>query len=472
MKRKYIILFILALTLFTVTAYGDDLRGYTNIGNIFIYESTDYSSSQIASLNLGSQLEVLEHKNEWCRVKTQDGKTGWIESYFITVPPVKYVRNISGYNVNIRKGPATTTESVGQMLPDEKLKYIDTYHSWHIVNYKGGEYYVASWLTDLEADGSERVYLLYDGINIRDTMSVSGNIIYEGKKYESFPVYGEQNGWLTVRLETGQTGYVAGWLTSYGINYFSEGPNGYKKTTDSLNLRSGPSVNNEKIKILEQNTSIKVISSENGWDKVVDNMGHIGWCKSDYLADVLPLAGRKILLDPGHGGKDPGCISYSGKYEKYVNLDVAFKLKERLESLGSTVYMTRTDDTYINNIARGRMADSLGADILLSIHHNSLVKSDYYGLSTYYNTINYKNPKYGYKLAEAIYLNAITINGVYRDGILDRNYQVLRETNTPAALIEIGFMSNPREEMNIHNSSFQNQMVRKIADGIIDYFNQ
>ncbi|MGB4438829.1 MAG: N-acetylmuramoyl-L-alanine amidase [Sedimentibacter sp.] len=74
-------------------------------------------------------------------------------------------------------------------------------------------------------------------------------------------------------------------------------------------------------------------------------------------------------------------------------------------------------------------------------------------------------------MAEAIYLNATTVNGVYRDGIFDRNYEVLRETNTPAALIEIGFMSNPKEEMNLHNASFQNVLVEKIANGIVDYFN-
>ena len=107
---------------------------------------------------------------------------------------------------------------------------------------------------------------------------------------------------------------------------------------------------------------------------------------------------------------------------------------------------------------------------MLSIHHNSLNNSNYFGLSTYYNTINYKDKSYGYNLAEAIYLNATTINGVYRDGILDRNFEVLRETKTPAALIEIGFMSNPKEEMNIHNISFQNTMAGKIADGIVDYF--
>ncbi len=152
-------------------------------------------------------------------------------------------------------------------------------------------------------------------------------------------------------------------------------------------------------------------------------------------------------------------------------MDVALILKEKLESLGATVYLTRNGDTYIKNSERGRMADKLGCDILLSIHHNSLNNSDYFGLSTYYNTKNFKDKKYGYNLAESIYLNAVTVNGVYRDGILDRNYEVLRETKTPAALIEIGFMSNPKEEMNIHNSSFQNIVVEKIAAGITDYFN-
>jgi N-acetylmuramoyl-L-alanine amidase len=152
-------------------------------------------------------------------------------------------------------------------------------------------------------------------------------------------------------------------------------------------------------------------------------------------------------------------------------MEVALKVKAKLESMGAEVALTRTGDYYITNKERGRMADNLNADILLSIHHNSLENKDYFGLSTYYNTIHYKNPDYGYNLAEAIYLNATTVKGVYRDGILDRNYEVLRETNTPAALIEIGFMSNPVEELTIHNESFQNIMAEKIADGIVDYFN-
>ncbi|HBM81330.1 MAG TPA: hypothetical protein DD426_10955 [Clostridiaceae bacterium] len=245
----------------------------------------------------------------------------------------------------------------------------------------------------------------------------------------------------------------------------------YKKTAANLNVRSGPSEMYDKMQTLTEGSAVRVVSSDNGWDRVISPDGVVGWCSSDYLSEIYPLSGKLILLDPGHGGKDPGSISYSGKYEKYVNMEAALKVKARLESLGAKVALTRTGDYYITNKERGRMADSLNADILLSIHHNSLENKDYFGLSTYYNTIHYKNPANGYNLAESIYLNATTVKGVYRDGILDRNYEVLRETNTPAALIEIGFMSNPAEELTIHDESFQDVMAQKIADGIVDYFN-
>ncbi|WP_312832799.1 N-acetylmuramoyl-L-alanine amidase [Sedimentibacter saalensis] len=468
--KKILLLASIILALSMPEALGDEI-GYTNISNIALYKSDNYTSNVVDTLKINSRISIVKESKDWYNVKTQDGKTGWIEKYFVTVPADKYVKNNTEHMINIRTAPTTTSKQVGQLSPGEKAKYIDTYHSWHIIEYKGTEYYIASWLTDIEYDESENVYFLYDNINIRDTDSVSGNVVAQGNKYDSFEVCGEKSGWLKLKLPDGQSGYVAAWLTSYNMNYYSEGTVSYKKTTDDLNIRTGPSTKDKKVLSIKKGSSVIVVDTENGWDKIVDKKGNVGWCNNSYLKEVLPLSGKKILLDPGHGGKDPGSISFTGKFEKYVNMDVALMLKEKLENLGATVYLTRNGDTYIKNSERGRMADKLGCDILLSIHHNSLNNSDYFGLSTYYNTKNFKDKKYGYNLAESIYLNAVTVNGVYRDGILDRNYEVLRETKTPAALIEIGFMSNPKEEMNIHNSSFQNIVVEKIAAGITDYFN-
>lgn len=469
MKKLFIILVVI-LTLNISCVFAD--TGYTNISSIALHKNADYASKVTDIISLNTRLEIIKEKNEWYHIKTSDGSEGWIEKYFVTVPAKKNVVNNTEHKINIRTSPTTLSKSVGQLHPGDKAVYIDTYHSWHIIEYNNNEYYIASWLTDIEYEKSQSVYFLYDKINIRDSDSLNGNVIAQGNKYDSFIVIGEKNGWLKLKLDDGQTGYVAGWLTTYNENYNIDGHLSYKKVLDILNVRSQPSSKGDKINVLSKNSIVKIIETKDGWDKIVAFDGTVGWCSNDYLKEVNPLEGKTILLDPGHGGKDPGAISFSGKYEKYVNLEVSISLKSILESMGANVHLTRTGDYYITNKERGKMADKLKADILLSIHHNSLNNSDYFGLSTYYNTINYKNPRYGYDLAHAIYLNTTTVNGVYRDGVLNRNYEVLRETNTPAALIEIGFMSNPQEEMNVHNGSFQAVMTEKIANGILDYFNK
>ena len=468
--KKLILLITAVLSMSITTAYADT-AGYTNISGIALYSDADYTSDVAVKLSLNTRLTIKSENDDWYNVVTQDGLNGWIDKYFVTVPAEKYVINPSESLINIRTSPTTQSKIVGQLNPGEEAKYVDTFHSWHIIEYENNEYYVASWLTDLEYGEAQKVYLLYDNTYIREQPSLDSDVLSEGNRHECYDVVSEKNGWLQVALPYGQTGYVAGWLTTYNQNYSSEGELSYGKTAANLNIRSGPSEMYDKIQTLAEGSDVRVLSSDNGWDKVISSTGVVGWCSGDYLSEAYPLSGKLILLDPGHGGKDPGSISYSGKYEKYVNMEVALKVKAKLESMGAEVALTRTGDYYITNKERGRMADNLNADILLSIHHNSLENKDYFGLSTYYNTIHYKNPDYGYNLAEAIYLNATTVKGVYRDGILDRNYEVLRETNTPAALIEIGFMSNPVEELTIHNESFQNIMAEKIADGIVDYFN-
>lgn len=467
--KKILFFIAVILTLSGSFAYADTI-GYTNISHIALYKNADFTSKVTDILNLSTKLEIVNEVDDWYNVKTEDGYNGWIEKYFVTVPAQKYVVNNTVYKINIRTSATTLSKSVGQLEPGNKAKYIGTYHSWHIIEYKNNEYYVASWLTDVEYESSQKIYLLYDNTNIRDKASLGSEVIAQGNRYDAFDVLDEKNGWFQIKLPDGSSGFIAGWLTTYNQNFYSAGHLGYKKTIDNLNMRSGPSTDDKQVSVLKKGSIVKIVSSNNDWDKIVSSDGAVGYCNNNYLKEIYPLSGKTILLDPGHGGKDPGAISYSGKYEKYINLEVANKLKDILNSMGATVHMTRTGDYYITNKERGIMADKLDSDILLSIHHNSLNNSDYFGLSTYYNTINYKSPSYGYNLAEAIYLNAITINGVYRDGILDRNYEVLRETNTPAALMEIGFMSNPQEEMNIHNGSFQDIMASKIADGIVDYF--
>ena len=145
---KKIILIIIILLFINVYAYGS--TGYTNISNIPLYNNPNLDSEIKQNLKMNSKVEILENNNEWCKVKTEKELTGWIEKYFITVPSEKYVTNNTEYNINIRTSPTTGSKLVGQLLPNAKATYIDTYHSWHIIRYKDNEYYIASWLTDIE----------------------------------------------------------------------------------------------------------------------------------------------------------------------------------------------------------------------------------------------------------------------------------------------------------------------------------
>ncbi len=88
------------------------------------------------------------------------------------------------------------------------------------------------------------------------------------------------------------------------------------------------------------------------------------------------VAGHRVVVDPGHGGDDPGCTSYSGVYEKHVNWPIAVALKARLERAGAVVRMTRNGDESINAYGRADVANNWGAEVVMSIHCNAHVRPD------------------------------------------------------------------------------------------------
>ncbi len=469
--KKQIIFILIFLLIFQLNIFAYS-SGRINIEGINITINPSLSSSKVETLFKNDYITILDSSNGFYKIKAPSGRTGWLDSYFVNVDPPKYFINTCGANANLRMSPTTNSKIIGQVKDGEKVKYIDTFHSWYIVDYKGMEAFVASWLGDVVSDGSHNVLFLDEVINIRNSPSLNSEIIGQGYKYQDYKYFGEEYGWFKLGLENGIYGYAAGWLMSLNNNFYIDNILSFKTTTDNLRLRSGPSLDDDIITVMQKGTEVRVIAEKDNWNKVVTWDGYVGYSHNDFLKDVLPLTGKKIVLNPGHGGKDPGAISSTGKQEKNVNLTVALMVRDILNELGAEVIMTRDSDIYINRVDRAKLADRLGADIMFSIHHNSLNNSNYFGMSTYYDTKGNKNGKESSKLAESVYDSVVGINSIYRDGIYDRNFEVLRSTNVPAALIEIGFMSNIWEEKNIHNHSFQQEVSRQIAFGILDYFKQ
>lgn len=177
------------------------------------------------------------------------------------------------------------------------------------------------------------------------------------------------------------------------------------------------------------------------------------------------LVGKKICLDPGHGGRDPGCTSYSGIYECDVNWPITKALQERLERAGAQVKLTRGEHTSINAYGRVDVANAWRADVFVSIHCNAHTQSDKCGTEIWH----YGNSSHSKRLAELISTRLRSLGLVDR-GARVGNYAVLRETIMPAVLVETGFLTNPGDERVLLNPAKQAYIADLICQALVAYF--
>jgi len=190
----------------------------------------------------------------------------------------------------------------------------------------------------------------------------------------------------------------------------------------------------------------------------------------DIYSTTKPLSGLTIVVDPGHGGSDPGALGILGsRYaEKNVNLDTALILKKNLESYGATVVMTRITDTYISLQERLSMSRKIQPDLFISIHSNSVSPNrdinNVYGFSVHYKEA----------FASNVSKNILdeVVNDLNRNSrnLNINNFYVVRGTWTPSILLEMGFMPNPNEFEYLASEKGQEELAREIAQGIVNYF--
>lgn len=179
----------------------------------------------------------------------------------------------------------------------------------------------------------------------------------------------------------------------------------------------------------------------------------------------LPRRGGHVVIDPGHGGRDPGAIGVRGTYEKDVNLAVALMVAAELQRRGVTVTMTRQDDRYVENENRADLANRLRADLFVSIHADSAPNASAQGFTLYIAPTASSDTV---RAARSI-SNSMATTGAQNRGVNRANYLVLVQTRGPAILIELGYLSNAQEEAMLRSSAYQNRLATAIAAGIADY---
>ena len=196
------------------------------------------------------------------------------------------------------------------------------------------------------------------------------------------------------------------------------------------------------------------------------------------LSAITGMKGRRIAIDPGHGGSDSGAIGPTGIMEKSITMRVSRELKRLLEAEGATVILTRTGDTEVSEKgasatsveelqARCDVANKANADIFLSIHADAFTNREVKGTTAYYYT---KGTKQSKRLADNVRTALIDAIGTVDRGTQSCNFYVVKHTDMPAILVEISFISNPDEEKMMNSETGIKKIAQGIADGIADYF--
>lgn len=207
-------------------------------------------------------------------------------------------------------------------------------------------------------------------------------------------------------------------------------------------------------------------------------VGALWWIPhSGYVAPVHVAAAVVVIVDPGHGGQDPGAVGVNGMFEKHINLSVAHALQHALASQGIVVYLTRTADYSVNRVApysvrndllaRSRLVRKYHAAIFITIHSNAEPTHTMRGPIVYYDRDSLSSARLADRVAHA--LNAAL--GYARP---PRPIQqlVLEEAGVPAINVEVGFVSHRGDSAMLTSPQYQETLAKAIASGILQYLNQ
>ncbi|KRE93810.1 N-acetylmuramoyl-L-alanine amidase [Paenibacillus sp. Soil766] len=197
---------------------------------------------------------------------------------------------------------------------------------------------------------------------------------------------------------------------------------------------------------------------------------------------TLPLSGKTIALDAGHGGPDGGAESKDGIIEKDINLAITLRLRDYLQQAGAIVVLTRETDTDLAESGtkgyskrktedlhnRADMIQNNNADMFLSIHLNSIPSNKWRGAQTFYYLNNPDNPNLAALIQSELKRNLENTDRVAK--LADKTVYLLKTLKIPSALVEVGFLSNPEEAKLLADENYQKMLAASVYQGILRYY--
>ncbi|MFJ7639455.1 SH3 domain-containing protein [Peribacillus sp. NPDC097225] len=494
------------LTGWVSTTYLDEL-GYVTASSLVLRKSNNTSSKSLATLPKGTAVEIKSTKGNWLQIYVSSKKkTGWVSKTYISsskptatakpaaVSTTKYY--VTASSLYVRKSANTTSKKLATINKGAAVTYIKKSGNWANVKTASG---VTGWasLTYLSkkkptaspsAVKETTYYVTAAELYVRKSGNSKADKVTTLKKGEAVTLYEEKDKWGRIKTASGKTGWAS--LTYLAKTKPKETkpvtttppkveapikeepvktkPTKYYVISDSLNIRNGPSATNKIIGAVDRSDSVIVTETQGDWGKVETQSGLVGWASLTYLSKTKPsdgFKGKVIVLDPGHGGSDPGASGKNNR-EKDLTLSTAKKLKAKLEEAGAKVVMTRTGDTYPSLSKRVEISQANKPDVFISIHYNA-GPSSANGIETFYLASNVNEKE----LAQTVQAEIIKETKLRDRGAKTGNFQVIRDNKQAAILLELGFISNLEEEKLIATSAYQDTAVTGIFNGLKKYFN-
>lgn len=450
-----------------------------------------------------------------------------------TAAPAKTAVVTAAEGLNVRSGPGTGHAVLTHAPPGAQLPVSGTSGDWVRVKLPSGqEGWVAGWYvrvktkaaapTPAPAVQKTAVVETTTGLNVRSGPGTDRAVVTQAAPGTRLPVTGGSGEWVRVKLATGQEGWVAGWYVrvestpvnpapvSPAVPADATVPTGAPPAgeeavppgttavvkTESVDIKDGPAPGAATVACAMREYELSVTARSGTWYKVEFAPGAAGWVPGDKVNVVHPqppsrgegqtkrpgarpapdrLAGAVVVLDPGHGGADPGASGPTGYTEKEFNLAVALETARLLRAEGAGVILTRDTDIRLGANAtedcgaRSRIANEHRAHVFVSIHANANLNRDVQGTSVYYHA-HPENHTDCIQLARALQDSLVRALERRDRGLFASNLMVLRGIDMPGALVETAFISNPEEEALLKDPVFQKQAARGITAGIKAYF--
>lgn len=406
-------------------AQSNQITVQANFLNVRLGPSLSYDT--ITQVKRGEHLTILSEKNDWYQVRIDSDKIGWVASWLIANNDANTSSNTFGVikapNTNVQKYPQKSSPVLGTLMQSDKVNIVYSQNNWSQILFDK----TVGWIPNSE-------------------------LIITDKVPEKIQQGSQNSG-------TAKTANIQSVTT----------------LQNNTQIYQQPRLNSKIVAHITDQTTLPYLGRSGKFYKIRLNSGEEGYIASGLVSisdthHALPTAATKlpeatIVLDPGHGGNDPGALSANQKhYEKTYTLKVMQMLQAKLEQTGANVILTRHSDTNIALADRARTANKLNADVFISLHFDASDNGHASGITTYYYSA-----KKDRQLAQHINQN-LKHTALPNRGLKFGNFEVLRENEQPAILIEGGYINNKKDYQKISNPTYQKQLTEAIYQGLVQNF--